>query len=73
MTQSTKTPLGGGPQPTQHAMLILWGLFAQELGLRDQLAAVPIAEKTVQHSSAAKLATLFMGLLSGIEFLTDLT
>lgn len=73
MTQSTETPLGGGPQPTQHAMLILWGLFAQELGLLDQLAAVPIAEKTVQHSSAAKLATLFMGLLSGIEFLTDLT
>src|SRR5690349_1186650 len=54
-------------------MRILWGLLAQELGLLDRLAAVPIAEKTVRPSSAAKLTTLFMGLLSGLEFLTDLT
>jgi hypothetical protein len=34
---------------------------------------VPIPQKTVQHSPAAKLATLFMGLLSGIQHLSDLT
>ena len=60
-------------QPTQHAMLVVWGQFAQEMGLVDHLAAVPIPQKTVHHTPAAKLATLFMGLLSGIEFLTDLT
>jgi hypothetical protein len=60
-------------QPTQHAMLIVWGQFAQEIGLLDQLAAVPIPQKTVQHTPAAKLVTLFLGLLSGIEHLTDLT
>jgi hypothetical protein len=60
-------------QPTQHAMLVVWGQFAQEIGLLDQLAAVPIPQKTVLHTPGAKLATLFMGLLSGIPYLTDLT
>ena len=60
-------------QPTQHAMLVIWGRFARELGLLDQLATVPIPEKTVRHTAAAKLLTLFLGLLSGIEFLRDLT
>ncbi len=36
-------------QPTQHAMLVVWGQFAQELGLLDQLASVPIPQKTVQQ------------------------
>jgi hypothetical protein len=49
-------------QHTQHAMLIAWGQFAQEIGLREQLATVPMPQKTVQHTPAAKLATLFMGL-----------
>ncbi len=42
-------------QTTQHAMLIAWGQFAQEIGLLEQLAAVPIPQKTVQHTPAAKL------------------
>jgi hypothetical protein len=60
-------------QPTQHALLVVWGQFAQEMGLLDQLATVPIPQKTVQHTPAAKLATLFMGVLSGMQHLTDLT
>ena len=40
-------------QPTQHAMLVIWGRFARELGLLDQLATVPIPEKTVRHTAAA--------------------
>jgi hypothetical protein len=60
-------------QPTEHAMLMAWGQFAQEIGLLPYLAQVPIPQKTVTHSPAAKLATLFMGLRSGFEFLRDLT
>ena len=56
-------------QPTEHAMLVVWGQFAQEIGLLEHLAQVPIPQKTVTHSPAAKLTTFFMGLLSGIEFL----
>jgi hypothetical protein len=68
------TPLAAdAPRPTQHGLLVCWGHFAQELGLLEHLQAVPIPQKTVIHSPAAKLTTLFMGLLSGIEHLTDLT
>ncbi len=68
------TPLAAdAPRPTQHGLLVCWGHFAQELGLLDHLQAVPIPQKTVTHAPAAKLTTLFMGLLSGIEYLTDLT
>src|SRR5690348_2730350 len=66
------TPPSGSP-PTQHALLVIWGHFAQEIGLLDQLAGVPIREKTVRQAPTAKLLTLFLGLLSGIEFLRDLT
>jgi hypothetical protein len=50
---------------TQHALLVAWGEFAQEIGLIDTLKQVPIPQK-------AKLLTFLMGSLSGIEHLKDL-
>jgi len=61
------------PQPTQHGMLVAFGHFAREIGLSEQLATIPIAQKTVKHTPTAKLTTFFMGLLTGIEYLHDLT
>ncbi len=60
-------------QPTQHAMLIAWGHCAQSLALLPQLSHVPIPQKTVAPTPAAKLLTLLLGLLSGIEYLSDLS
>ncbi len=60
-------------QPTEHAMLVVWGPFAQEIGLLQHLGQVPIPQKTIIHSPVAKLTILFMGLLSGIEHLRDLS
>jgi hypothetical protein len=54
-------------------MLIVWGHFAQSIGLLDRLAEVPIPQKTVLHAPQAKLTEFLMGLLSGIEYLTDLS
>src|SRR5689334_8031695 len=61
------------PRPTQHGILVCWGQFAQELDLLAHLQQVPIPQKTVTHCPAAKLTPLLLGLLSGIEYLTDLT
>lgn len=58
---------------TTHAMLIVWGHFAHAIGLLDRLAEIPILQKTVVHAPQAKLLELFIGLLSGIEYLTDLS
>jgi hypothetical protein len=58
---------------TQHGLLVAFGHFAAEIGLLAQLPTVPIPQKTVTHTPAAKLTTFFMGLLTGMEYLTDLT
>ncbi len=73
MAHSDNSPAAPEPSPTTHAMLIVWGHFAREIGLLDRLANVPIPQKTVIHAPQAKLTEFFLGLLSGIEFLTDLS
>lgn len=59
--------------PTQHAMLIVWGHFARTLGLLDRLATLPIHQKTVTHAPHEKIVEFLIGLLSGMEYLTDLS
>jgi hypothetical protein len=59
--------------PTQHAMLIVWGHFARTIGLRERLRTVPVHQKTVTHTPQDKLLELLLGLLSGMEYLTDLS
>lgn len=60
-------------QPTHHALLIAWGHFAQTLALPAQFATLPIPQKTVQHTPAAKLLTVLLGILAGNEYLRDLS
>lgn len=64
---------GAPAQPTQHAMLVVWGHFAQTLALPSHLATVPVPEKTVQHTPQAKLLTVLLGILAGNEYLRDLS
>ena len=59
--------------PTQHAMLIVWGHFAHSIGLRERLRTVPVHQKTITHTPQDKLLELLLGLLSGMEYLTDLS
>jgi hypothetical protein len=59
--------------PTQHAMLVIWGHFAQTIGLVEALAKVRIAQKAVVRRPQEKIAELLVGLLAGIEYLTDLS
>jgi hypothetical protein len=54
-------------------VLIAWGHFAHELDLVAQFLAIPIPQKTVHQPPAAKLLTLFLGLLTGCEYLSDLS
>src|SRR3954470_5276155 len=68
----TPTPQLSG-EITQHGMLVAFGHFAHEIGLLDQLRQVTVPQKTVVHSPTAKLTTFFMGLLTGMNYLTDLT
>ncbi|MFZ5915946.1 MAG: hypothetical protein ACOYZ7_03345 [Chloroflexota bacterium] len=35
---------------TQHAMLVVWGEYAQSIGLVKGIESVPLEQKTVDHS-----------------------
>jgi len=73
MIQTDKHLVGAEAYPTQHAMLIAWGHFARTIGLLERVSKVPIAQKTVTHRPHEKVLELLIGLLSGIEYLSDLS
>jgi len=54
-------------------MLIVWGQFGQTMGLLERLARVPIPQKKVLRAPQEKVTEFLVGLLSGIEYLTDLS
>ena len=59
--------------PTQHAMLVLWGQFAQALGLIQELGKVPLHQKKVQHDPHTKILEFFVAVLAGLEHLQELS
>lgn len=60
-------------QLTSHAMLIPWGLFAQEIGLIRGIQAVPIPQRTRDHAPQAKVLELFAAILKGSAYLQDIS
>ena len=73
MTQSDSILITEEAGLTQHAMLIVWGHFGRAIGLLDRLAEVSIPQKKVLRLPQEKVTELLVGLLSGIEYLTDLS
>lgn len=60
-------------QLTSHAMLIPWGLFAQEIGLIKGIQRVPIPQRTRDYAPQAKLLELFAAILKGSAYLQDIS
>jgi len=61
------------PQLTHHAMLIPWGQFAQCIGLVKQLMAVPMQQKTVQHTPQSKTIEFLVANLGGLAHLKEIS
>jgi hypothetical protein len=57
---------------TDHALLVVWGLFAQDLGLIAQFETVPVPQRKREHIPQTKLVEFLVGILAGIEYLQDL-
>jgi hypothetical protein len=53
------------PVLTEHALLVPFGRFAQQIGLLEAFGRVPIRMKTIDHSPGDKLAELFAHILAG--------
>ncbi len=73
MTSDASTLTTEQSNPTQHAMLVAWGHFGRTLGFTKRLAGLPIDQKTVIRAPHQKIAEFGIGLLSGIEYLSDLS
>jgi hypothetical protein len=60
-------------EETQHALLIAWGQFAQEIGLIAGIEAVKIKQKTVEHTPQTKVLEFLVAILAGIKHLQDIS
>jgi DNA-binding Lrp family transcriptional regulator len=60
-------------QETQHALLIPWGHFAQEIGLICGIQAVKLNQKSYEHTPQAKVIEFFVAILSGAKYLQDIS
>jgi hypothetical protein len=60
-------------QLTNHALLVLWGQFAQYIGLIDRLEAIPMGQKTRDHRPQTKLIEFFVSCLAGLPHLKDIS
>lgn len=58
---------------TQHAMLVVWGLYAQQIGLIDQLAQVKLKQKKREHRPQTKVLEFLVAILAGLPYLKDIS
>jgi hypothetical protein len=58
---------------THHAMLVVWGQFAQSIGLIDPIHSVALHQKTVQYSPQTKVLEFLVAILAGLEHLQDIS
>lgn len=58
---------------TQHAMLVLWGQFAQRIGLVEALEAIPLRQKTRTHRPQTKVLEFLVAILAGLPYLKDIS
>jgi hypothetical protein len=57
---------------TDHGLLVAFGEFLEQHGLIQQLMQVPISQKTRTFAPQTKMIEFLAGILSGIEYLSDL-
>lgn len=59
--------------PTQHALVVVWGEFAQRIGLIDEMMAVPVGQKKRVHPATRKVLELLVATMMGLPHLQDLS
>ncbi len=58
---------------TQHALLIPWGRFAQEIGLIAAIEAVKLHQKTRVHTPQRKVLEAFVAILAGLRHMEEIS
>src|SRR4030043_243039 len=60
-------------QDTQHAFLVAWGWFADQIGLIQALESVQMRQKKRTHTPQAKVIEFLVATLAGLEHLQDIS
>jgi hypothetical protein len=58
---------------TQHAFLVAWGRFAQEIGLIQKMQTVELSQKTYRHTPQTKVLEFLVAHLAGLKYLQDIS
>ncbi len=61
------------PQMTQHAMLVIWGIFAHRIGLVKAIEAVKLKQKKRDHTPQTKVLEFLVAILGGLPHLQDIS
>src|SRR5258707_4538978 len=60
-------------QNTQHACLVAWGWFAEQIGLIQQLQAGSLKQKHYHHRPQTKVLEFLVAILAGLQHLQDIS
>jgi len=72
MSSSQTSPEISG-KLTQHAMLVIWGLYARQIGLVQALEQVKLRQKTCTHQPQTKVLEFLVAILAGLPHLKDIS
>ena len=73
MSKHETSPNDSQLRLTQHAMLVLWGAYAQQIGLVERLEQVSLNQKKRDHSPQTKIIEFLVAILAGLPHLQDLS
>jgi hypothetical protein len=73
MSEQKTSTKEGQPQLTQHAMLVLWGAYAQQIGLIKALEQIELSQKCRTHRPQTKIIEFLVAILAGLPHLQDLS
>lgn len=54
-------------------MLVIWGQYAQCLGIPQGFAKVRMKQKTVKHTPQSKVLEFLVAQLAGLEYMKDIS
>lgn len=60
-------------QHTQHALLVAWGRFAEQVGLIKGIQAVKLKQKRYTHTPQTKVLEFLVAILSGLRQLQEIS
>lgn len=72
MSHQQTSPNPDSPQLTQPALLVVWGLYAQRMGLIKALTKVKLKQKSYTHRPQTKVLAFLVALLAGLPHLQDI-